>query len=134
MTSDIHWQQRFSTCRQALAQLETFFEPPALNEQEGKGLIKAFESTLDLPSQGYNTLPRSCDTLRKTFRLGLIADGEVWILTIQDRMQQLWAGQPRLQAVRLLGSRAMGRHGRGSDVERCLEGRRIWAAPATRRP
>jgi hypothetical protein len=33
MTEDIRWQQRFSNYRKALAQLETFFEPPALNER-----------------------------------------------------------------------------------------------------
>lgn len=39
-------------CR-ALEQLEGFFEPPALNEREEQGLIKAFETTLEL---GWNTL------------------------------------------------------------------------------
>lgn len=53
MSSDIRWQQRFSNDRQALAQLETFFEPPALNEREQQGLIKAFETTFEL---AWNTL------------------------------------------------------------------------------
>jgi hypothetical protein len=47
MTANIRWQQRFSNYKQALAQLETFFQPPALNEREQQGLIKAFET---LPS------------------------------------------------------------------------------------
>lgn len=39
-----------------------------------------------------------------------------------EQLQQLWAGQPKLQAVWLFGSRAMGRHGSGSDIDLCLEG------------
>ena len=94
MTSDIRWQQRFSNYRQALAQLETFFEPPALNEREQQGLIKAFEYTFErawntlrdlLRSQGDATLLGSRDTLREAFRLELITDGEAWMLMIQDR-------------------------------------------------
>ena len=94
MTSDIRWQQRFSNYRQALAQLETFFEPPALNEREQQGLIKAFEYTFELAwntlrdllrSQGDATLLGSRDTLREAFRLELITDGEAWMLMIQDR-------------------------------------------------
>lgn len=94
MTADIRWQQRFNNYRQALAQLETFFEPPALNEREQQGLIKAFEYTFELGwntlrdllrSQGDATLLGSRDTLREAFRLGLIADGEAWMLMIQDR-------------------------------------------------
>ncbi len=34
MAEDIRWQQRFSNYRRALAQLETFLEPPRLNERE----------------------------------------------------------------------------------------------------
>ena len=37
-----------------------------------------------------------------------------------EQLQQLWAGQPRLEAVSLFGSRAMGRHGPGSDIDLCL--------------
>ena len=94
MTADIRWQQRFFNYKQALAQLETFFQPPALNEREQQGLIKAFEFTFELAwntlrdllrSQGDATLLGSRDTLREAFRLGLIADGEAWMLMIQDR-------------------------------------------------
>ena len=94
MTADIRWQQRFSNYRKALAQLETFFEPPALNDREQQGLIKAFEYTFELAwntlrdllrSQGNATLLGSRDTLRAAFRLGLIEDGERWMQMIQDR-------------------------------------------------
>ena len=94
MAEDIRWQQRFSNYNRALAQLETFVEPPALNEREQQGLIKAFEYTFELAwntlrdllrSQGNTTLLGSRDTLREACRLGLIDAGESWMLMIQDR-------------------------------------------------
>ena len=62
--------------------------------REQQGLIKAFEYTFELAwnslrdllrSQGNSTLLGSRDTLREAFRLGLIEDGETWMLMIQDR-------------------------------------------------
>ena len=94
MAEDIRWQQRFANYQLALQQLDTFFEPPALNNREQQGLIKAFEYTFELAwnslrdllrSQGNSTLLGSRDTLREAFRLGLIEDGETWMLMIQDR-------------------------------------------------
>ena len=94
MAEDIRWQQRFSNYNRALAQLETFADPPALNEREQQGLIKAYEYTFELAwntlrdllrSQGDTTLLGSRDTLREAFRLGLIDAGESWMLMIQDR-------------------------------------------------
>jgi len=91
---DIRWQQRFSNYCQALQELETFFQPPALNQREQQGLIKAFEYTFELAwntmrdllrSQGDASLLGSHDTLREAFRLGLISNGEAWMLMIQDR-------------------------------------------------
>ena len=38
-----------------------------------------------LRSQGAASLLGSRDTLREAFRLGLIRDGEAWMLMIQDR-------------------------------------------------
>ena len=94
MMEDIRWQQRFSNYQKALAQLERFIEPPALNEREQQGLIKAFEYSFELAwntlrdllrSQGNATLLGSRDTLREAYRLGLIEQGETWMLMIQDR-------------------------------------------------
>jgi len=91
---DGRWQQRFSNYRRALEQLESFFEPPTLNEREQQGLIKALEYTFDLAwntlryllrSQGNADLLGSRDTLREAFKLNLISDGEAWMLMIQDR-------------------------------------------------
>jgi hypothetical protein len=75
MPPDIRWQQRYANFSQALDQLETFFQPPALNERERQGLIKAFEYCFEL---GWNTL-------RLAFRVGLIRDGEAWLAMVQDR-------------------------------------------------
>ena len=94
MTADVRWQQRFSNFCRALEQLDGFFEPPELNEREQQGLIKAFEYCFELGwntlrdllrSQGNATLLGSRDTLREAFRLGLLRDGEAWMLMIQDR-------------------------------------------------
>jgi nucleotidyltransferase substrate binding protein (TIGR01987 family) len=91
---DIRWQQRFSNYCRALEQLETFFQPPELNAREQQGLIKAFEYTFELAwntlrdlllSKGNEQLLGSRDTLKESFRLGLIEDGESWMLMIQDR-------------------------------------------------
>ncbi|QPN71373.1 nucleotidyltransferase substrate binding protein [Synechococcus sp. CBW1108] len=75
MPPDIRGQQRFANFCLALDQLETFFEPPALNERVRQGLIKAFEYCFDL---GWNPL-------RLAFRMGLIDDGEGWLAMVQDR-------------------------------------------------
>jgi nucleotidyltransferase substrate binding protein (TIGR01987 family) len=94
MPPDIRWQQRFANFCQALDQLETFFQPPALNERERQGLIKTFEYCFEL---GWNTLRDlllaegnagligSRDTLRLAFRVGLIGDGGAWLAMVQDR-------------------------------------------------
>ncbi|WP_198960034.1 nucleotidyltransferase domain-containing protein [Synechococcus sp. BO 8801] len=40
----------------------------------------------------------------------------------QERLQQVFESQDHLEAVWLFGSRAMGRHRDGSDIDLCLEG------------
>ena len=94
MAQDVRWQQRLSNFSRALDLLDGFFEPPELNKREQQGLIKAFEYCFELGwnslrdllrSQGNATLLGSRDTLREAFRLGLIGDGEGWMLMIQDR-------------------------------------------------
>ena len=94
MVQDVRWQQRFSNYRKALERLEDFMKPPALNDREQQGLIKAFEYTYELAwntlrdllrSQGNASLLGARDSLREAFRLGLIEQGETWMLMIQDR-------------------------------------------------
>jgi nucleotidyltransferase substrate binding protein (TIGR01987 family) len=99
----VHMYQPRRPCRPARSDLgnqepwslEDFLEPPALNECEQQGLIKAFETTYDLAwntlrdllrSQGDASLLGSRDTLREAFRLGLIEQGEAWMLMLQDRL------------------------------------------------
>jgi len=88
------WQQRFSNYCKALERLEDFLDPPALNEREQQGLIKAFEYAYELAwntlrdllrSQGDASLLGARDTLREAFRLGLIEQGDQLMLMIQDR-------------------------------------------------
>jgi nucleotidyltransferase substrate binding protein (TIGR01987 family) len=94
MAEDIRWQQRFSNYCKALERLEDFLEPPALNEREQQGLIKAFEYTFEL---GWNTLRDllrsrgnsavvlgSRDAIREAFSAGLIDDGPVWMEMVRD--------------------------------------------------
>ena len=92
--ADVRWQQRFANFQAALDQLESFFEPPALNEREQQGLIKAFEYCFELGwstlrdlllAEGNADLLGSRDTLRLAFSRGLIHDGEAWMRMIQDR-------------------------------------------------
>ncbi|MCP9785458.1 nucleotidyltransferase domain-containing protein [Cyanobium sp. N5-Cardenillas] len=44
---------------------------------------------------------------------------------VQQRLQQVFDTQDHLEAVWLFGSRAMGRHREGSDIDLCLEGREL---------
>ena len=92
--ADVRWQQRFANFQAALDQLEGFFEPPALNEREQQGLIKAFEYCFELGwstlrdlllAEGNADLLGSRDTVRLAFSRGLIDDGEAWMRMIQDR-------------------------------------------------
>ena len=91
---DVRWQQRFANYCRALEQLELFFAPPALNERERQGLVKAFEYTYELGwttladllrSRGSSDLLGSRDAIREAFSTGLIADGPVWMAMVNDR-------------------------------------------------
>ncbi len=44
---------------------------------------------------------------------------------VRQRLIPLLSRQPGLEAVWLFGSRAMGRHQRGSDIDLCLEGAQL---------
>ena len=82
MAEDVRWQQRFSNYCKALERLEDFLEPPALNEREQQGLIKAFEYTYEL---AWNTLRDLLRSQGDASLLGLIKQGEAWMLMLQDR-------------------------------------------------
>ena len=93
---DIRWLQRFTNYQKALAQLEKFIAKGELNELEEQGLIQSFEYTHELAwktlkdfleHSGNTDIYGSKDASREAFKLGLIEDGEGWMLMIQDRNQ-----------------------------------------------
>ncbi len=91
---DIRWQQRFSNYQKALAQLRKFIAQGELNELEEQGLIQCFEYTHELAwntlkdfleNSGNTAIFGSRDATRAAFKLGLLEDGEGWMMMIQDR-------------------------------------------------
>lgn len=95
-TEDIRWRQRFANYNKALAQLRKFIEKGDLSELEKQGLIKAFEYTFELAwttmkdfleFRGQTDIFGSRDAIRKSFQLGLIADGGRWMDMLTSRNQ-----------------------------------------------
>ena len=93
---DIRWQQRFANYNKALAQLRKFIEKGDLSELEKQGLIKSFEYTFELSwttmkdfleFRGQTDIFGSRDAIRKSFQLGLIASGEMWMDMLASRNQ-----------------------------------------------
>jgi nucleotidyltransferase substrate binding protein (TIGR01987 family) len=94
---DIRWQQRFSNFRKALAQLEKalqLLEQRPLSELEMQGLIQGFEYTYELSwnvlkdylqYQGIQGIIGGRDAITEAFRVGLIIDGEAWMLMLKNR-------------------------------------------------
>jgi len=91
---DVRWQQRFGNYRKALAQLRKFLQKEELSELEEQGLIKAFEYTYELAwstlkdfleYQGHAEIYGSRDTIRKSFELNLIRDGQSWMDMLESR-------------------------------------------------
>jgi nucleotidyltransferase substrate binding protein (TIGR01987 family) len=94
---DIRWQQRFSNFRRALTQLEKavqLFEQRPLSELEMQGLIQGFEYTYELAwnvlkdylkMQGFQQILGPRDAIMEAFRLGLLANGEAWMMMFRDR-------------------------------------------------
>ena len=88
------WRQRFKNYQNALAEMQEAVAQPSLNKLEKQGLIKAFEYTFEL---GWKTLqdyikalgiqdivgPRP--VIMEAFKLGLLANGERWLMLLEDR-------------------------------------------------
>lgn len=94
MQEDIRWQQRFNNYKKAFSQLQKFVEKEELSELEEQGLIKAFEYTWELAwntmkdyleYQGITNLTGSRDTIRESFKAGLISGGDVWMDMLRNR-------------------------------------------------
>lgn len=94
---DIRWKQRFQHFLGALKQLRNANElrkERAFTELELQGAIRAFEVTQELSwkvmkdfleSQGKTDLFGSKTVVREAFNVGLIANGEQWLKTIESR-------------------------------------------------
>jgi len=94
---DIRWKQRFSNFKKAFSHLEKaikLYEERGLSELEQQGLFQSFEFTHELAwktlkdfleYQGDNEVYGSRDATRKSFQLGLIVDGDIWMSMIKNR-------------------------------------------------
>ena len=97
MNDDIRWIQRFNNYKKALKQLDAavlLSQERELSLLEKQGLIQAFEFTHELAwnmlkdyleYQGNQDIKGSRDAIREAFKVGLIADGEMWMETIKAR-------------------------------------------------
>jgi len=94
MEKDIRWKQRFDNYKSALDLLSKSVGRNDYTELEELGLIQCFEYTFELSwntlkdyleHQGYVELRGARDVIRKAFEVGLINDGEQWILTLTNR-------------------------------------------------
>ena len=78
-------------------QLKKFIDKSTLNELEEQGIIQSFEYTYEL---GWNVIKDyleysgnskiiagSRDAIAEAFRLGIIMDGEGWMIMFKDRNQ-----------------------------------------------
>ena len=96
---DVRWKQRFYNFKKAFFQFEKGVNlalTKDLSELENQGLIKAFEFTHELAwkmlkdfleSRGNKDIYGSKDAIRKSFRLGLVDDGELWMEMIENGNQ-----------------------------------------------
>ena len=94
---DIRWKQRFSNYRKALNSLKSAVElanERELTDLEKQGMIQVFEYTHELCwktmkdfiiEKGNQEVFGSKDAVREAFNLGLISDGEDWMLMIESR-------------------------------------------------
>lgn len=95
MTSnDTRTKQRFYNYKKALNQLSKFINKKKLNELEEQGLIKAFEYTYELAwntlkdflqYKGQTEIFGSRDAITKSFNLGIIENGELWLDMFKNR-------------------------------------------------
>ena len=99
MAQDIRWQQRFDNYQRALRQLSSAVElsqQRPLSDLEKQGVIQAFEFVHELAwnvlkdfleYEGIVGLVGSRSTVREAFKLGLLADGQLWMDMIAKRNQ-----------------------------------------------
>jgi len=91
---DIRWMQRHSNFKKALGQLTEFIDKGSLNKFEKQGLIQCFEYTYELSwnllkdyldAEGIQTITGPRSAITESFKYGIIQNGELWMLMLQDR-------------------------------------------------
>jgi nucleotidyltransferase substrate binding protein (TIGR01987 family) len=94
---DVRWKQRLHSFQKAFGQLRNAVQlakQRELSELERQGVIQAFEFTHELAwntlkdyleDRGETGFHGSRDATRKAFKVGLIADGDIWMEMIQSR-------------------------------------------------
>ena len=97
MENDIRWVQRFDNYKKGLLQLSeavVLMSQRDLSNLEKQGLVQAFEFTYELgwnllkdylQWQGFDNIVGSRDTIRQSYKNGLISDGQLWMAMLQDR-------------------------------------------------
>lgn len=95
--ADVRWRQRFQHFASALGLLQQATDLAAtrgLSELEQEGLIQRFEYTYELAwkvlkdflqDAGYVELKGARDVTRQAFRIGFLADEQVWIDMVNAR-------------------------------------------------
>ncbi|MBF9018007.1 MULTISPECIES: nucleotidyltransferase substrate binding protein [unclassified Oceanispirochaeta] len=91
---DIRWQQRLENFSKSLRLLEKGINQSQLDELQRAGLVQFFEMAFELSwkmmkdylqSQGFQDIRSPRDAIKKTFEIGLLSDGKIWLKGLEDR-------------------------------------------------
>jgi nucleotidyltransferase substrate binding protein (TIGR01987 family) len=94
MQDDIRWKQRFSNYQKSLDFLEYALQIDNPDIVQKAGIIQFFELTHELAwkllkdyleAQGFMDVKSPRDAIKKSFEIGLISDGQVWLELLLDR-------------------------------------------------
>lgn len=94
MQEDIRWKQRFSNYNKSLNFLEFALQIDNPDIVQKAGIIQFFELTHELAwkllkdyleAQGFLDVKSPRDAIKKSFEIGLINDGQVWLELLLDR-------------------------------------------------
>lgn len=112
MIQDIRWKQRFQNLEKAYFRLKEACEIEVPNHTEEAGIIQSFEFTFELSwktlkdyleLEGY-TCKTPRETLKQSFQVGLIMDGERWLDALDKRnlMSHAYDESRAKEALRLI--------------------------------
>jgi nucleotidyltransferase substrate binding protein (TIGR01987 family) len=95
MTSqDCRWKQRFNNFEKAFGHLRKAQSLVELDMIQSAGLIRFFEMSFELEwnvlkdyleEQGFDDVKTPRNVIKKAFEIGLIEDGHLWMLALEDR-------------------------------------------------